>query len=149
MTVLPPPGPREQSVRGHRGVPHTADVCVYAWAESREECLAEAVRALVSGFARVPSRTLTTTRVCLVTARDDEHLLAAVLEEVIYLLDVHQELAIDASVRPVAGGATVQFAVVDAACAEQIGAVPKAVALHGLRMDHRDGTWSCQASLDV
>lgn len=149
MTVLPPPGPREQSLRGHRGVPHTADVCVYAWAESREECLAEAVRALVSGFARVPSRTRTTTRECLVTARDDERLLAAVLEEVIYLLDVHQELAVDAKVRLANGGVLVQFTVVDAIAAEQIGAVPKAVALHGLRMDHRDGTWSCQVTLDV
>ncbi len=149
MTILPPSGPREQSLRGHRSVPHTADVCLCAWAESREECLAEAVRGLVSGFARVPSRTRTTTRERLVTAQDNERLLAAVLEEVIYLLEVHQELAVDAAVRPVAGGAVVQFAVVDAAGAEQIGAVPKAVALHGLRMDHRDGAWSCQVTLDV
>ena len=149
MTTLPPPGPPEQSPRGHRGVPHTADLCVRAWAESREECLAEAVRGLVSGFAQVPSRTHTTIRECVVTAPDDERLLVAVLEEAIYLLDVHQELAVDAAVRPTEGGAAVQFAVVDAASARQIGAVPKAVALHGLRVDHRDGGWSCQVTLDV
>ena len=41
------------SGRGHRTVPHTADLRVEAWAPTREECLAEAVRGLVDSFAVV------------------------------------------------------------------------------------------------
>lgn len=149
MTISPASGTPEQGPRGHRGVPHTADLCVQAWAESREECLAEAVRGVISGFVRFRGRPRTTTRECVVTAPDDERLLVALLDEVIYLLDVHQELPVDVAVRPVEGGVAARFAVADSACAEQIGAVPKAVALHGLRMEHRNGAWSCQVTLDV
>ena len=39
--------------RGHRTVPHTADLRVEAWAPTREACLAEAVRGLVDRFAVV------------------------------------------------------------------------------------------------
>ena len=39
--------------RGHRTVPHTADLRIEAWAPTREECLAEAVRGLVDSFAVV------------------------------------------------------------------------------------------------
>ncbi|HEV8559398.1 MAG TPA: archease [Actinophytocola sp.] len=37
--------------RGHRAVPHTADIRIEAWAPTREACLGEAVAALVESFA--------------------------------------------------------------------------------------------------
>jgi SHS2 domain-containing protein len=42
-----------QRIAGHRTVPHTADLRIEAWAATREECLAEAVRGLVGSFAAV------------------------------------------------------------------------------------------------
>jgi len=39
--------------QGHHTVPHTADLRVEAWAPTREECMAEAVRGLVDSFAVV------------------------------------------------------------------------------------------------
>ena len=38
---------------GHRAVPHTADLAVEAWADSREECLAEAQRLLAENRERL------------------------------------------------------------------------------------------------
>ena len=48
MTVL-----RMRAARGHRTVPHTADLRIEAWAPTREECMAEAARGLVGSFAAV------------------------------------------------------------------------------------------------
>lgn len=39
---------------GHRTVPHTADLRIEAWAPTAELCIAEAVRAMVWGFADLP-----------------------------------------------------------------------------------------------
>jgi SHS2 domain-containing protein len=41
---------------GHRTVPHAADLRIEAWAATREECMAEAVRGLVGSFATVAGR---------------------------------------------------------------------------------------------
>ena len=50
-------GPHKAAGRGHRTVPHTADLRIEAWGPAREGCIAEVVRGLVDSFAVVAGRT--------------------------------------------------------------------------------------------
>ncbi len=45
--------PACQRDRGHRNVPHTADLRIEAWGPTREDCIAEALRGLVESFAEM------------------------------------------------------------------------------------------------
>lgn len=138
-----------RSPRGHRSVPHTGDLRVEAWAPTREECVAEAVRGVVGSFAELPAGASRVTRECVVPAEDDDLLLAAVLEEVIYRMDTADELPVDVEVEPEPGGARVRFGMAGGSTATQTGAVPKAVALHGLRLAQDSHGWACRVTLDV
>jgi protein archease len=73
------------------------------------------------------------------------------LDEVIYRLDADDEIPAAAQVTPAAGGgAWLVLALVPAGAAEIIGAVPKAVALHGLRCAaDAAGRWSASVTIDV
>jgi SHS2 domain-containing protein len=135
--------------RGHRAVPHTADIRIEAWAPTREACIAEAVLGTVETFLDVTSVHPTTSRSCQVDDESDEDLLVAVLNEVIYLLDTTNEVPVDVEVDAVNGGVDVRFAMVDAASLPQVGAVPKAVSLYDLRLAPGALGWSCSVTLDV
>ncbi|MEV6317566.1 archease [Streptomyces sp. NPDC051776] len=82
-------------MRGHRAVPHTADIRIEAWAPTRDECIAEAVLGLVDSFADVtgvrPERLVTVS----VPEGPAEDILLAVLDEVIYRLEVHGDVPVD------------------------------------------------------
>ncbi|WP_335936236.1 archease [Streptomyces sp. PTD5-9] len=139
---------------GHRTVPHTADLRVEAWAPTAAGCVAEAVRAVVESFADTSGAAATGERECVVTAPSDDDLLASVLEEVVYRLDADGEIPLDVDVEPYgsAGGGPglrVRFRMADARTARETGAAPKAVALHGLRLRHGPGGWSCGVTVDV
>lgn len=142
---------RDRAASGYRSVPHTADLCLEAWAPTREECLAEAVRGLVASFADVtaagPGRPVTAE---LAAAASDD-LLAAALDEVIYRMDADDEIPVSAAVRAVAGGGIeLRLSVVPVAAAQIVGAVPKAVSLHGLRCaPDTAGRWSASITVDV
>ena len=138
-------------IAGHRTVPHTADLRIEAWAATREECLAEAVRGLVGSFAAVPRGQPCRRDSCAMTARSDEDLLVAVVDEVIYRLDADGEIPVSVAVRPVPeGGVAVSFALVPVAAAEITGAVPKAASLTELRCaPDAAGRWSCAVTVDV
>ncbi len=138
-------------IAGHRTVPHTADLRIEAWAPTREECLAEAVRGLVDSFAPVAGRRPQGRASRHVTARPDADLLVAVIDEVIYRLDANGEIPVWVQARPAAdGGIIVFFALVPVAEAEITGAVPKAASLNEVRcaQDGADG-WSCAVTVDV
>ena len=138
-------------IAGHRTVPHTADLRIEAWAATREECLAEAVRGLVGSFAAVPRGQPCRRDSCAMTARSDEDLLVAILDVVIYRLDTDGQIPVSVAVRraPV-GGVVVFFALVPVAEAEITGAVPKAASLHDLRFaPDAAGRWSCAVTVDV
>ena len=75
--------------RSHRSIPHTADLRIEAWGPTREECIAEAVRGLVESFAVVAGRQPHGRAWRHVTARSDEDLLVALIDEVIYRVHVH------------------------------------------------------------
>ncbi|USC14771.1 MULTISPECIES: archease [Rhodococcus] len=134
---------------GYRSVPHTADLRIEAWAPTRDECIAQAVRGAVASFADISSAGPGRVRKRPLTADGDEDLLVAVLDEVIYLLDTAGEIPIDVVVESGGGTAEARFSMVDAAAVPQIGAVPKAVSLHELRLDRGPEGWSCSVTLDV
>ena len=138
------------AAQGYRTVPHTADLRIEAWAESRDECVAEALRGLIASFADIsdvrPARVLER----LMTAGSDADLLASAADEVIYILDVEGEIPVSVQVRPAGAGIVVVLALARAEVIEITGAVPKAVSFHGLRCEP-DATdrWSASMTIDV
>jgi SHS2 domain-containing protein len=136
--------------RGHRTVPHTADLRIEAWAPTREECLAGAVRGLVDSFAIVTGRAPSNRARRHMTARLDEDLL------------VPSSTRSSTGWTPTGrfpsrwpcgapdGGVVVFFALVPEAEAEITGAAPKAASLHDLRCSPDvAGRWWCAVTVDV
>ena len=144
---------------GHRTVPHTADLRIEAWAPDREECLAEAVRALVDSFADVAGARPRRFADVRIAAGADPDLLVAILDEVIYRIDAQDEIPVEVAVRAehaeVAGaepGETVRLSL-GLAGLEDVGitgAAPKAVSLSELRCAAEEsGRWLASATIDV
>jgi SHS2 domain-containing protein len=137
---------------GHRAVPHTADLRIEAWAGSCHECVAESLRGLVGSVADVRAAEATRTAECELTGASPADLLAAAVEEVIYILDTAGQIPVSVHVRP-AGSATGMILTLELASAgdiEFIGAVPKAVSFHGLACaPDASGQWSATMTVDV
>lgn len=142
-------GPGPGRTAGHRGLPHTADIRVEAWAPTREECIAEAVLGVVECFVDTSGASSGEDQVCRVRASSDEDLLVGVLDELVYLVDTTGSVPVGALVEPVEGGADVRFRLVPTDEVTQTGAVPKAVSLHELHMGPGPEGWSCAVTLDV
>ncbi len=142
---------RDQTAQGHRTVPHTADLRVEAWAATREQCLAEAVRGLVDSFADVGGARAQQTQERHVTAGSDEDLLVAVVDEVIYRLDADGQVPVSATVRPAGdGGVDLVMSLAAVETVEIVGAAPKGASLHELRCEaDAAGRWSCGVTVDV
>jgi len=134
---------------GHRGVPHTADLRIEAWAPSRDDCIRQAVLGTVDSFLDISSARPHRSLSRRLTAGSDDDLLVAVLEEVIFLLDTVGQAPVDLDLQGGGGVAEVNFAMVDARTLPQVGAVPKAVSLNDLRLSHDDNGWRCLVTLDV
>ena len=142
------PGPA-----GHRTVPHTADLGLQAWGPTREACVAQAVLGMVAAFVDTSYDGDLTQRTLPLDAVDDVDLLVAALEEVVYLLDVAGEVPLDVAVTAPTPGtgaaAELHLRTAPADALEQVGAVPKAVSLHGVRCAPDADGWSCAVTLDV
>lgn len=89
---------KQSGASGHGAVPHTADMRVEAWSPTAEGCIAEAVRAVVEGFADTTGATVVGERAYVVTAESDVDLLVSVLEEVVYRMDADGEIPLDVEV---------------------------------------------------
>jgi SHS2 domain-containing protein len=135
--------------RGHRAVPHTADVRIEAWGPTLETCLAEAVAGLVESFADTtgvrPDPVVTTS----VPGESDPDLLVAVLDEAIYLLETRDVVPCAVEFAPEPGGLAVRWHLASLRDVEIVGAVPKAVTLHDLRFEQTDRGWTCAVTIDV
>jgi SHS2 domain-containing protein len=145
-----PGGRTAVAAQGYRTVPHTADLRIEAWAGSRDECVAEALRGLIASFADIsdvrPARVLERP----ITAGSDADLLASAADEVIYILDVEGEIPVSVQVRPAGAGIVAVLALAQAELAEITGAVPKAVSFHGLRCEpDATGRWSASMTIDA
>jgi SHS2 domain-containing protein len=139
----------DRPARGHRDLPHTADIRIEAWGPTREACLAEAVAALTEAFADTTGAVARRTAEADLDAETGEDALVAVLDEVIYLLEVAEVVPLGAEIEQRAGGLRLRMDVAALHDAEITGAVPKAVSLHGLRLGRDAGRWSCTATIDV
>ncbi|MEV0155227.1 archease [Micromonospora sp. NPDC050686] len=141
---------QRRPARGHRAVPHTADVRVEAWAPTREECLAEAVTALVATFVDTEGASPGAESGFSVPAGPDDDLLVGVLDEVIFRLETAGTLPLTTRVDPAPdGGLRVRWRTADTDAVELVGAVPKAISLHELRFGPGGDGWSCAVTLDV
>jgi protein archease len=132
-------------------VPHTADLRIEAWAATREECVAEAVRAVVASFADVRAARQLRTAERHVAGDSDADLVAAAVEEVIYTLDAAGEIPVTVSARRAAGGGIdLSFGLTGQDQVEITGAAPKAASLSGLSCGQDPaGRWSCAITIDV
>ncbi|WP_328889298.1 archease [Streptomyces sp. NBC_00316] len=145
---------KQPGASGHRTVPHTADMQVETWSSTAEGCIGEAVRAVVESFADMSGAAVVGERAYAVTAESDEDLLVSVLEEVVYRMDADGEIPLDVEMGPIRSvgdgrSLAVRFRMADADTAVPVGAVPKAVALHGLLLRGGPGGWTCRVTLDV
>jgi SHS2 domain-containing protein len=142
---------RARRGRGHKSVPHTADLRIEAWGLTREDCIAEAVRGLVESFAQVSAAGSQHASKRHLTADSDAELLAAAVDEVIYCVDAEGQIAAEVEVsRAADGGIDLRMRTVPARAAEIIGAAPKAAAMSGLACAaDPSGRWSCAVTIDV
>ncbi|GIH72606.1 archease [Sphaerimonospora thailandensis] len=139
--------------RGHRTVPHTVDTVIEAWADTREECLAEVVRALVEAFADIGEVVPDDSAEFALDEETDEELLLTVLDEVIYQVEVYGRVAVDVSVDEWTGATEgqieVRLATIPMGAVDQVGAMPTAVAVNGLRFGREAGMWRAHVVVDV
>ncbi|MFF8032031.1 MULTISPECIES: archease [unclassified Streptomyces] len=137
-----------QDTSGHRAVPQEDDVRIEAWAASRENCLAEAVVAVVECFADVSGvRPTGVGRIRLDEASDDD-LLAALLDEILYRLEAYGQVPVDVEADEAEGGLDVRLAVARLADVRVTGVVPTTVAWEELRIGPGPYGWSCALTVD-
>ena len=141
---------RRQGESGHRSMPHTADTRVRAWGPTREGCLAEAVRGMVGCFAEVSGVRPTAVERVRLAPGGDEDLLVALLDEVVFRLEVAGRVPVDVEVGTAGDcGLEVRLAVAVLADVDIVGAVPKGVSWQGLHIGPDPHGWSCTAIVDV
>lgn len=145
MSRSPEPGDRP---RGHRGVPHTADVRLEAWAPHRGDCLTEAVTGLVESFAEPPPEGSRTVAVDFADDTDEDTLVS-VLDTVIYLLETRGAVPARVEAESRDGGVRMHYHLADLEQVDVTGAVPKAVTWHDLRFRRYEAGWCCAATIDV
>ncbi|MFG2881142.1 archease [Streptomyces sp. NPDC048297] len=140
---------RRQGTGGHRAVPHTADIRIEAWGPSRERCLAEAVLGLVECFADVSGAHPTSVERMELREGSDAELLTALLDEVVYRLEVRGQVPVDVEAEAVDDRLGVRLAVTGLDAVEITGAPPKGVSWHRLRVGPDPYGWSCAVTVDV
>jgi SHS2 domain-containing protein len=139
----------DQEAPGHRVRPYPAGVLISAWAPTAEDCLAEAVRAVLGCFAdvhrAVPSRLLAFA--CDPAPAPD--LLLDVLGEVISLIEAYQVPVQVAVASTGDGGLVGEFGVVDRSALTPVGPAPRSVRTQELFFERQDGAWRCQVAVEV
>ncbi len=130
-------------------MPHTADVRIEAWGASRERCLVEAALGMVECFADVTGVRPTSVERVRLTEESDEELLTALLDEVVYRLDVDGRVPVDLEADATAGDLDVRLALAELADVEVTGGTPKGISWHGLHFGPDPYGWSCAVTVDV
>lgn len=142
-----PGGPAES---GHRSTAEGGARVIEAWAPDRASCTAEALAALVDQFA-TRLDTPATDVIPLATegagAEDD---LVALLEEVIYDLDVFDAVPVRFHLAETEeGGLAGDMEVIPAGEVELVGPAPKGVRWSGLSMGPTPSGWRCRVLVEV
>ncbi|MCQ4082821.1 archease [Streptomyces sp. RB6PN25] len=111
--------------------------------------MAQAVHGVVDAFVDTTDAQALRRHEVVLGGERDEDLLVALLDEVVYRLDVADEIPVDVELAPLLGGLRAVFHMADALSLPVTGAAPKAVTLHGLSFAHGTDGWSCSVTLDV
>jgi SHS2 domain-containing protein len=136
--------------RGHRPLPHTADVIIDAWAPSLAACYEEAVTGLIETYANPREAVAITEQAVDVASAPADEMLLQLLDEVIYAIDVADGVPIRARIRAdIDGGLHARLALADPDSIEPVGAVPKAISRSGLEVTRHADTVRCQYLVDV
>ena len=138
--------------RGHRSLPHTADVIIEAWGPDLAACAEEAVAALVETYAQPRDATVVGERAVHVPPGPPDDMLLDLLDEVVFAIDVADGTPVGARVEvdPDAGaGLRARLALADPKSLEPAGAVPKAISRSGLEVTRGPGTVRCRVLVDV
>ncbi|MFF9210042.1 MULTISPECIES: archease [unclassified Streptomyces] len=140
---------RGQGACGHRRVAHLADVRIEAWGASREDCLAQAVLGMVECFADVSRVRPTAVERLRVAGTGDDDLLAALLEEVAYRMEVYGRVPVDVEADAEDDALDVRLALAELADVATPGALPPEVSWHRLHLAPGPYGWSCSVTLDT
>ncbi|GAA3243531.1 archease [Streptomyces sp. XM83C] len=141
---------RRQGGSGHRTVPHSAaDVRIEAWGASRERCLVEAALGMVECFADVRAVRPTSVEHIRLAEHDDDDLLAALLDEVAFRLEVDGQVPVDLEADESEDGLEVRLSLAGLTEVPVTGAAPNGVSWHGLRIGPGPYGWSCAVTVDV
>jgi SHS2 domain-containing protein len=136
--------------RGHRSVPHTADVIVEAWGTDLGSCCEEAVAGLAAVFVDAGGAAAATRRRVHLAPARNESLLLDLLEEVIFTLDTADAVPVAAEVAPAGdGGLDVVLLLADPGEVTAAGAVPKAISRSGLQVASDGEGVRCRFLVDV
>lgn len=123
---------------------------IESWGPDQAACVAEALAGLVDSFAEVPD--VATSKVLPLSAPPGgaEDQLVALLEDVIYALDVFSVVPVRFHLEPTEdGGVAGDMEVVPADRAHPTGPVPKAVSYHELAIGPSPDGWRCRVLVDV
>lgn len=135
--------------RGHRVLPHTADVILEAWGPDLASCCEEAVSALTGEYVEAGTAGAVGRRQVHLRPASPESMVLNVLEEVIFTLDTAEAVPVRAVVTTAAdGGLDVDLALAAREAVSATGAVPKAVA-RSLHLDSQPGIVRCRFLVDV
>lgn len=147
MTTGAPKGSGRRS--GHRLHEHDGDVAIEAWGESDAACLAEAIAGLVGTFARTEGVAPKAARTLHTDETEAEAALVALLEDVLYRLEVDGEVPVRIELAAGEGGGyRGEAGVVPAGDLESAGPVPKAVTYHDLAITRGADGWRCHVVVD-
>jgi len=140
------------SGRGHRAVPHTADVILEAWAPDATGCFEEAVAALVDTCAELArdDDTHFAPRPLVVPAGARDTQLLRLLDEVIFALDTAEGVPVAAEVREGVDGTldvVLRLAPIDRVVPS--GSVPKAISHSELQVHESPERVCCRFLVDV
>lgn len=136
--------------RGHRAVPHTADVILEAWAPDLVGCLEQAVAALVDTYAAAPAGGRRDPHAVRLPPGPPERLLLDLLDEVVFALDTADGVPVAATVRSLDdSGLDAVVWLVPAADVTPTGSAPKAVSHSELAVREGPDGVSCRFLVDV
>jgi SHS2 domain-containing protein len=123
---------------------------VEAWGPTRNVCLEEAVLGLVGAFVDVRGLAPDSHVRLTLEPAEDEEILVALLDEVVYVLDALDAVPVTVSLdEHVDGGVSGWFETVPAASVTITGAVPKGVSRSELHFSRERGRWRCRVEIDV
>lgn len=136
--------------RGHRVVPHTADVRLEAWAPTVAACLEEAAAGLLGVcFDPGGAEPVDTTTISVPGGPLDAMLLD-LLDELIFVLDTVSLVPIAASAREDRdGGVAVELDLAPRSAVEAVGAVPKGISRSEVQAERQPEGVHCSFLVDV